>query len=140
LAFNSSLRTSAKCRGLSYLQHFETHTEPHGSEPNTESVLNSSFNKNGAVMTEQNKPQRPRGFAAMGVEQQKRIASAGGQAAHRNGKAHQFTAAEARVAGAKGRAARLAKRQSSTTLVGHFGSVDDEISERESELLASDAV
>lgn len=45
---------------------------------------------------------KPRGFAAMSTEKRKAIASAGGEAAHANGKAHRFTAAEARAAGAKG--------------------------------------
>jgi hypothetical protein len=61
-------------------------------------------------MTEQLKTRRPRGFAAMDPDKQKALASAGGRAAHRHGRAHQFTEDEARLAGAKGRAARQAKR------------------------------
>ena len=61
-------------------------------------------------MTEQLKTRRPRGFAAMDPDKQKALASAGGRAAHRHGRAHQFTENEARLAGAKGRAARQAKR------------------------------
>ncbi|NYE23701.1 KGG domain-containing protein [Pigmentiphaga litoralis] len=61
-------------------------------------------------MTEQLKTRRPRGFAAMDPDKQKALASAGGRAAHRHGRAHQFTEDEARQAGAKGRAARQAKR------------------------------
>lgn len=43
-----------------------------------------------------------RGFASMDKEQQRRIASAGGRAAHISGNAHQFTPEEARLAGQKG--------------------------------------
>src|SRR4051794_17126790 len=43
-----------------------------------------------------------RGFAAMDPEEQRRIASMGGKAAHRSGSAHEFDHAEAVVAGRKG--------------------------------------
>jgi hypothetical protein len=43
-----------------------------------------------------------RGFAAMSPETQRRIASAGGKAAHAKGTAHEFTPEEARAAGRKG--------------------------------------
>lgn len=43
-----------------------------------------------------------RGFASMDPEQQRRIASAGGRAAHRKGTAHEFDSEEARAAGRKG--------------------------------------
>lgn len=43
-----------------------------------------------------------RGFAAMDPEQQRVIASKGGQAAHQLGRAHEFTSEEAREAGRKG--------------------------------------
>ncbi|WP_317203375.1 KGG domain-containing protein [Janthinobacterium sp.] len=43
-----------------------------------------------------------RGFAAMGEEQQREIASKGGQAAHQKGTAHEFDSEEARRAGQKG--------------------------------------
>ncbi len=43
-----------------------------------------------------------RGFAAMNPERQREIAREGGRAAHRSGKAHQFTIEEAREAGRKG--------------------------------------
>ena len=49
---------------------------------------------------------KPRGFQTMTAERQREIASAGGQAAHRKGSAHQFTTEEARAAGRKGGAAR----------------------------------
>lgn len=43
-----------------------------------------------------------RGFAAMSPEKQRQIASMGGKKAHEIGTAHQFTPAEAAVAGRKG--------------------------------------
>src|SRR5690349_16447186 len=43
-----------------------------------------------------------RGFAAMDPEMQKAIASKGGQAAHAQGRAHEFNSEEAREAGRKG--------------------------------------
>lgn len=43
-----------------------------------------------------------RGFAAMDREQQRMIASKGGQAAHQKGTAHEFNSEEARRAGQKG--------------------------------------
>jgi CheY-like chemotaxis protein len=48
-----------------------------------------------------NPEQRPRGFAALSIEDRKRIASMGGIAAHQKGTAHQFTTEEAAIAGRK---------------------------------------
>lgn len=45
---------------------------------------------------------KPRGFAAMDRDKVRKIASAGGKAAHAAGTAHQFTTDEARAAGHKG--------------------------------------
>lgn len=50
------------------------------------------------------------GFAALPREQQREIASLGGQEAHRLGKAHRFTSEEAREAGRKGAEARRKKQ------------------------------
>ena len=58
--------------------------------------------KSKAATTPDNKPKRPRGFAAMDPEQQRRIASEGGKASHESGRGHRFTAEEARAAGRKG--------------------------------------
>ena len=53
-------------------------------------------------MDNNNKPtERPRGFAALSMEDRKRIASMGGVAAHKMGTAHQFTTEEAVKAGRK---------------------------------------
>jgi len=46
-----------------------------------------------------------RGFASMSPERQREIASKGGKAAHRLGRAHEFTSAKAKIEGAKGGAA-----------------------------------
>lgn len=43
-----------------------------------------------------------RGFAGMDASKQKAISSKGGKAAHKKGKAHEFTPDEAREAGRKG--------------------------------------
>jgi general stress protein YciG len=56
------------------------------------------------------KPRKPRGFAAMDRKLVSEIAKKGGQAAHRAGTAHEFTSEEARVAGRKGGQATHAKR------------------------------
>ncbi|ALM83875.1 KGG domain-containing protein [Bordetella sp. N] len=60
--------------------------------------------------TDQKAPRKPRGFAAMGPEFQREIAAQGGRAAHRLGKAHRFSSAEARAAAAKRHAARNEQR------------------------------
>jgi uncharacterized protein len=56
------------------------------------------------------KPKKPRGFAAMSPEMRKAISKKGGIAAHALGTAHQFTSAEARLAGSKGGRAAAAKK------------------------------
>ena len=55
-----------------------------------------------AISAPDSKSKRPRGFAAMDPEQQRRIASEGGRASHESGRGHRFTAEEARAAGRKG--------------------------------------
>ena len=45
---------------------------------------------------------KSRGFAAMDPEKQRRIASEGGRAAHKQGVAHEWNSDEARAAGRKG--------------------------------------
>ena len=47
-------------------------------------------------------PKSNRGFASMDTSKQREIASKGGKAAHAQGRAHEFTPDEARVAGRKG--------------------------------------
>jgi len=48
------------------------------------------------------RPKSARGFASMDLSKQREIASKGGKAAHAKGRAHEFTADEARTAGRKG--------------------------------------
>jgi general stress protein YciG len=47
-----------------------------------------------------------RGFASMGPDQQREIASLGGKASHERGTAHEWNSREAREAGRKGGKAR----------------------------------
>lgn len=71
--------------------------EQHTAEP--------SLTGNGANIGEsitQEKGTAHRGFAAMDSEKQKRIASEGGRAAHRQGVAHEWNRDEAKEAGRKG--------------------------------------
>ena len=56
---------------------------------------------------------RRRGFAGMDPARQRDIAREGGRTAHEKGTAHEFTPAEARVAGLKSRIARSARREES---------------------------
>ncbi|HEL4111128.1 TPA: general stress protein [Stenotrophomonas maltophilia] len=62
-------------------------------------------------MTEQNPRSSNRGFASMNQEKQRAIAAKGGRAAHASGNAHEFSPAEARVAGRKGGEAISRNRQ-----------------------------
>ncbi|SNS06017.1 KGG domain-containing protein [Hymenobacter mucosus] len=55
-----------------------------------------------ATSSETPTPKRPRGFAAMDPEMQRRLASEGGRASHESGRGHRFTSEEARAAGRKG--------------------------------------
>jgi len=64
-----------------------------------------------AIEGAENKPKRPRGFAAMDRKLVSEIARKGGKAAHSAGTAHEFTSEEARVAGRKGGRATHAKRR-----------------------------
>jgi hypothetical protein len=52
-----------------------------------------------------------RGFASMAPEKRRHLSSLGGVAAHKKGRAHEWTTAEARLAGRKGGAASRAVRQ-----------------------------
>ena len=68
------------------------------------SINNPQQNNNEAGMEDDSSGRRTsnRGFAAMDREKQKRIASEGGRAAHRQGVAHEWSRDEAREAGRKG--------------------------------------
>ena len=54
------------------------------------------------TQTNSEHPKSNRGFASMDLSKQREIASKGGKAAHAQGRAHEFTADEARNAGRKG--------------------------------------
>ena len=61
--------------------------------------------------TKEQKKGKGRGFASMSKEKQALIASRGGKAAHAKGTAHEWTSAEASVAGRLGGRARQSERK-----------------------------
>ena len=75
----------------------------------------------------------PRGFAAMDPEQQRAIASKGGQAAHEQGRAHEFNSEEAREAGRKGGEAVSRNREHMAEIGRKGGQARGNNSRRESE-------
>jgi general stress protein YciG len=70
------------------------------------------------MTTDQNKSSR--GFASMDLSRQREIASKGGRAAHAQGRAHEFTADEARTAGRKGGEA-VSRDRSHMAAIGRAG-------------------
>ncbi|BBO53222.1 KGG domain-containing protein [Stenotrophomonas maltophilia] len=62
-------------------------------------------------MADQQRGTSNRGFASMDQSKQREIAAKGGRAAHASGNAHEFSPAEARVAGRKGGEAISRDRQ-----------------------------
>lgn len=62
-------------------------------------------------MADQQRGTSNRGFASMDQGKQREIAAKGGRAAHASGNAHEFSTAEARVAGRKGGEAISRDRQ-----------------------------
>ena len=76
-----------------------------------------------------------RGFASMESEKQRRVASAGGRAAHQRGSAHKFNPEEAREAGRKGcqqtsrnreHMAEIGRRGGGRARIGSVGRVSGE--------------
>jgi general stress protein YciG len=65
-------------------------------------------------------PKSNRGFASMDKSKQREIASKGGKAAHAQGRAHEFTADEARTAGRKGGEA-VSRDRSHMAAIGRAG-------------------
>ena len=65
-------------------------------------------------------PAPRRGFGAMDPEKQREIARKGGRAAHARGKAHRFTAEEAKVAGRKG-GERVSQDREHMAAIGRIG-------------------
>lgn len=70
------------------------------AEPIIDSSLTGAVSKKGK-----------RGFASMDPQRQREIAAAGGVAAHRCGRAHEFTSEEARIAGSKGGTGRAQRKK-----------------------------
>jgi general stress protein YciG len=71
-------------------------------------------------ITELPKPKLQRGFAVMSREKHAAIARKGGKAAHAVGTAHEFTAEEARKAGAKG-GASVSRDRAHMSRIGQLG-------------------
>ena len=69
---------------------------------NYESNLQHENGRGSETESERRKGTSNRGFAAMDPERQKKIASEGGRAAHKQGVAHEWSREEAREAGRKG--------------------------------------
>jgi uncharacterized protein len=64
--------------------------------------MEENNNVNTANSQEGQSRKSSRGFASMDKERQRKIASEGGRAAHKQGVAHEWSSAEAREAGRKG--------------------------------------
>ena len=88
----------------------QPHTQQHG-EGGQPHELQPDRPPQAQAASEEGKPKRPRGFAAMDRKLVSEIARKGGKAAHSAGTAHEFTSEEARVAGRKGGRATHAKRR-----------------------------
>ena len=72
------------------------------------------------MQSNSDRPKSNRGFASMDLSKQREIASKGGKAAHAQGRAHEFTADEARVAGRKGGEA-VSRDRSHMAAIGRAG-------------------
>lgn len=66
---------------------------------------------------------KPRGFAAMSPETQRKIASAGGKAAQAQGKAHRLTGEKARTAASKG-GTKVSQDSEHMATIGRKGGVN----------------
>jgi general stress protein YciG len=80
-------------------------------DPNTEDM---------SMSNDVEKEPKSRGFASMDPSKQKEIASRGGKAAHAQGRAHEFTADEARAAGRKGGQA-VSRDRNHMAMIGRQG-------------------
>ncbi len=80
-------------------------SDDNGQNSNNQSNNDSSNkggNKNSGSKGGRSSGTSKRGFASMNRDEQRRIASKGGKAAHQRGTAHEWTSEEARAAGRKG--------------------------------------
>jgi general stress protein YciG len=73
-----------------------------------------------AMQNDSEHTKKSRGFASMDAEKQREIASKGGKAAHAQGRAHEFTTDEARVAGRRGGEA-VSQDRSHMAAIGRAG-------------------
>lgn len=67
------------------------------------------------------------GFGSMNKEQQLKLASMGGTAAHKKGTAHEWTAEEARAAGRKGGKAVHAKKRAAAAAAAAAAITNDQL-------------
>ena len=72
------------------------------NQASDKSTVKSTVSNGNSQPAGPKKSEVKRGFAAMDEARQREIASRGGQAAHRQGTAHEFNSGEARRAGQKG--------------------------------------
>jgi general stress protein YciG len=99
---------------MNYLNRMISETDDEAAKVNGTPVEpnKKTTDKNTGALKANNSAQKPagqkktgtsnRGFASMDAQRQREIASKGGQAAHAQGKAHEFSSEEARIAGRKG--------------------------------------
>jgi general stress protein YciG len=95
---SSSRSRAAKSRATKS-RSTRSRTRAHRTSPSRSSRASKSPARTGRSRRASNKG---RGFAGMSDQRQRQIAAAGGRAAHSQGTAHEFSAAEARKAGQKG--------------------------------------
>ncbi len=81
-----------------------------------ESTVHAVVRTSAESVEVENRPRRPRGFAALDAAARSAISRKGGQAAHRAGTAHKFTSEEARAAGKKGSQITHSRRRAGVTL------------------------
>src|SRR4051812_8354982 len=84
------------------IQENEMATSKESTKSGTGKAGSGNVQKSGPGNGSDTPARAKRGFAAMDREQQREIASKGGQAAHQKGTAHEFDSEEARRAGQKG--------------------------------------
>lgn len=95
---------------------YETSAESFTDSPQAGNGNEKNVNTEGASL----KRTANRGFAAMDREKQKRIASEGGRAAHKQGVAHEWNRDEAREAGKKG-GERVSRNREHMSEIGRKG-------------------
>ena len=89
-------------RGLQENMERQVNENRSFSSPDSQQLAVPGMNEERGSTETERKGTSNRGFAAMDPERQKRIASEGGRAAHKQGVAHEWSKDEAREAGRKG--------------------------------------